>query len=203
MIEGWFAPNLTADPRSGLGSWSQDEVVQFLQTGRNRHTAAGGLMSGVVQGSVSKMDPDDVRAIATYLKSLPPSAPKPAVHVDAPAMARGQTVFAANCASCHAGEGQSADRVAPDLPPLQGSPHIQAQNPTTLIRYVLSGTRTAVTAAHPQPAVMPGFAAELDDRQTADVLSYIRNAWGDSASAVSAGQVASIRAATVKPQAGG
>ena len=88
-------------------------------------------------------------------------------------------------------------------PPLQGSPHIQAQNPTTLIRYVLSGTRTAVTAAHPQPAVMPGFAAELDDRQTADVLSYIRNAWGDSASAVSARQVASIRAATVKPQAGG
>ena len=104
MIEGWFAPNLTADPRSGLGSWSQDEVVQFLQTGRNRHTAAGGLMSGVVQGSVSKMDPDDVRAIATYLKSLPPSAPKPAVHVDETAMARGQTVFAANCASCHAAD---------------------------------------------------------------------------------------------------
>ena len=203
MIEGWFAPNLTGDPRNGLGSWSQDEVAQFLQTGRNPHTAAGGLMSGVVQGSISKMDPGDIVAIAAFLKSLPPSAPQPSAHVDTAALARGETVFSAKCASCHVGEGQGANRAASDLPPLQGSPHVQAQNPTTLIRYMLSGTRTAVTAAHPQPVVMPGFAAELDDKQTADVLSYIRNAWGDSAAPVSARQVAKIRAATVTTPAGG
>ena len=40
---------------------------------------------------------------------------------------------------------------------------------------------------------MPSFAWKLDDRQTADVATYIRNSWGSHAPAVSAGQVASMR----------
>ena len=186
VIEGWFAPNLTGDPRSGLGAWSEDDLVLFLKTGRNPHTAAGGMMAGVVQGSVSQMDDGDIRAIATYIKSLPPSAPRPAPRVDPAAMTRGGAVFTAQCAGCHADT---------NLPPLQGSPNIQASNPMTLIRYVLNGTKTAVTAAHPQPAVMPGMAAQLDDRQAADVLTYVRNSWGNAAPPVGAGQVAKVRAA--------
>ena len=195
VIEGWFAPNLTGEPQTGLGSWSEDEVVEFLQTGRNRHTAAGGLMTNVVQGSISKLDPADVRAIATYLKSLPASASPPPARLDPAAMVRGKSVYGAHCASCH-------DAGAGGLPPLQGAPNVQAPNPTTLNRYVLSGTRTAVTAAHPQPAVMPGLAGDLSDQEAADALSYIRNARGNAAPQVSAGQVAKIRAATVKPAAG-
>ena len=194
VIEGWFAPNLTGEPRTGLGSWSEDEIVQFLQTGRNPHTAAGGLMANVVQGSASKLDPADIRAVAVYLKGLPASAPPLPVRVDPAAMSRGAAVYAARCASCHA-EGAGGL-------PLRGAPNVQAPNPTTLIRYVLSGTRTAVTAAHPQAEAMPGLAGDLSDQQTADVLSYIRNAWGNAAPRVGAGQVAKIRAATVKPAAG-
>ena len=190
MIEGWFAPNLAADPRTGLGDWSHEDLVQFLKTGRNRTTAAGGLMANVVQGSVVQFRDADVEAVATYIKSLPPSPPPPPVKVDPAAMSRGQVVYAANCASCH-------DKGAPgDLPPLAGSPHVQAANPTTLIRYTLNGTRTAKTPAHPDVLAMDGYAAKLDDQQTADILTYIRNAWGNSAPVVKAGQVSKVRAAT-------
>jgi len=190
VIEGWFAPNLTGDPRAGLGGWSEDDVFAFLKTGRNPHTAAGGLMAGVVQGSISKLQDDDIRAIAVYIKSLPSSAPQPAAPVDPAIMSRGAAVFAAQCFSCHAPNGEATG----DLPPLRGSPNVQAANPATLIRYVLNGTNTAVTLAHPQPAVMPAMASQLSDGQTADVLSYIRNAWGNAASQVSARQTAKIRA---------
>ena len=193
MIEGWFAPNLSGDPRTGLGQWSHDDLVQFLATGRNRTTAAGGLMANVVSGSVVHFQDADVQAVATYIKSLPPSKPPGPVKIDAVGMSRGQAVYAAQCASCH---DKGAAGEAPDLPPLQGSPHVQAANATTLIRYTLNGTRTAVTPAWPQAQSMPGYADKLDDQQTADVLTYVRNAWGNAAPAVKAGQVAKVRAKT-------
>ena len=190
VIEGWFAPNLTGDPRSGLGGWSEDELYAFLKTGRNPHTAAGGMMAGVVQGSISKLEDPDLRAIAIYIKSLPASAPRPAPRIDAAVMARGAAVYAASCASCHGGSGEGAG----GLPPLRDSPNVQASNPATLVRYVLNGTRTALTLAHPQPDVMPAMAAQLDDQEAADALSFIRNSWNNSAPQVDPRQVAAIRA---------
>ncbi len=147
-------------------------------------------MAGVVQGSISKLEDPDLRAIAIYIKSLPASAPRTAEPVDPAVMTRGAAVYAASCGSCHGGAGEGAD----GLPPLRASPNVQASNPATLIRYVLNGTRTALTAAHPQPDVMPGMAAQLDDRQAAAALSFIRNSWGNSASQVDPRQVAAIRA---------
>ena len=47
------------------------------------------------------------------------------------------------------------------------------------------------------------MAVQLDDRQSADALSYIRNAWGNAAPEVSARQVAAIRAAGAPPAKGG
>ena len=40
---------------------------------------------------------------------------------------------------------------------------------------------------------MPAYADKLSDQEIADVTNYIRNSWGNAASAVSAGQVAKAR----------
>ena len=32
-IQGWYAPNLTSDPKQGIGGWSEDDLVTFLKTG--------------------------------------------------------------------------------------------------------------------------------------------------------------------------
>jgi mono/diheme cytochrome c family protein len=40
---------------------------------------------------------------------------------------------------------------------------------------------------------MPAYAAKLSDREIADVVTYIRNAWGNAAPAVTAAEVAKAR----------
>ena len=106
-IQHWFAPNLTNDAQSGLGSWSVDDIVQYLHAGRNLHAAASGPMGEVVAVSTSKMTEPDLRAIATYLKER--GAAGPAVPAPLPAggaqMAAGEAVYADNCSACHARNG--------------------------------------------------------------------------------------------------
>jgi mono/diheme cytochrome c family protein len=50
---------------------------------------------------------------------------------------------------------------------------------------ILIGTRGAVTQGYPTGAAMPAFSWKLTDEQIAAVTTYIRNAWGNAASAVS------------------
>ena len=71
-MQGWFAPRLDNAARSGLQSWSVDDIVEYLQSGRNGRSHAGGLMAKVVLNSISLMSDADVHAIAVYLKDLPP-----------------------------------------------------------------------------------------------------------------------------------
>ncbi|HEX4860269.1 MAG TPA: cytochrome c, partial [Rhizomicrobium sp.] len=50
-IDGWFAPNLTASRRTGLGAWSAADIEMYLKTGRNRFGRAVGAMQDVVRVS--------------------------------------------------------------------------------------------------------------------------------------------------------
>ncbi len=70
-LDNWFASNLTAEPNTGLGRWSDAEVAQFLKTGANRHATAFGAMVGVINHSTQALSDDDLAAISRYLKSLP------------------------------------------------------------------------------------------------------------------------------------
>ena len=71
LLDGWYAPSLRQDPNSGLGRWSEPEIVQFLKTGRNKHAVVYGSMTEAFNNSTQFMADDDLAAIARYLKSLP------------------------------------------------------------------------------------------------------------------------------------
>lgn len=72
MIEGWRAFNLTPDAKSGLGSWSEENIVTYLSTGNLPGKAqAGGPMADVISYSTRHMSDDDLHAMAVYLMSLP------------------------------------------------------------------------------------------------------------------------------------
>ena len=73
-LQGWYAPNITADSRKGIGSWSVDDIVTYLKTGANRDAMASGGMGEEVVHSSSHMTDDDLKAIAVYLLSLKPAA---------------------------------------------------------------------------------------------------------------------------------
>jgi mono/diheme cytochrome c family protein len=191
-LQGWFAPDLTGDKRSGLGAWSSDDIVAYLKSGQNAHAAATGTMAQVIADSTSQMRDDDLKAIATYLKDQPsPQQVTPqAVAATDPAMRAGQAIYVDNCSACHARDGTG---VAKLIPPLRNSAAVQSADPTTLGRVVLHGTQNVATATAPTGPSMPAFGWKLTDPQAAAVLTYIRNSWGNAAPAVDAGQVGKLR----------
>jgi mono/diheme cytochrome c family protein len=70
--DGKSVPNITPDPQTGIGSWSEEDITTLLKTGQTpEFDFVGGAMGEVVRNT-SRLDDADRRAIAVYLKSLPP-----------------------------------------------------------------------------------------------------------------------------------
>jgi mono/diheme cytochrome c family protein len=71
-------PNVTPDPETGIGNWSVDDIVKVLESGeRPDFDTVGGAMREVVEGTKALSEADR-RAIAAYIKSVPPVVtPKP------------------------------------------------------------------------------------------------------------------------------
>lgn len=106
LLDGWYAPSLRQDHNTGLGRWSEPEIVQFLKTGRNKHAVVYGSMTEAFNNSTQFMQDDDLAAIARYLKSLPGDPQRDgspwqyqtaALDTSAP----GAHTYATRCTSCH------------------------------------------------------------------------------------------------------
>ena len=146
-------------------------------------------MAEVVVDSTSKMSDADVRAIAVYLKDLPAGAREPDVAA-APAgrkWATARRCTSSACIACHEVDGSGAPRI---YPPLPGNANLQSADPANTLRIILDGAQTVTTPRAPNPGSMPAYADKLSDQEIADVTTYIRNSWGNAASAVTATQVA-------------
>lgn len=202
-IDGWHAKDLRGGQGSGLGRWSDADVARFLKTGRTDTTAAFGGMVEVISHSTQHLADDDLAAMAVYLKSLSPAqaddpAPLPESKTFAALKAgdyskRGATAYMEYCASCHRPDGRGAPRIYPSL---AGNSAVLTADSTSLIRVTLDGGHMAATAAEPFAFAMPAF-ARLDDSTIADILTFVRTAWGNQAGAVAAGDVADIRKVSI------
>jgi mono/diheme cytochrome c family protein len=192
-LQGWSAPDITNDPRTGLGHWSAEDITIYLKTGHNRVTAATGPMAEAIALSFSKMTDDDVTAIATYLKSLPgrQSAPGP-LPANAPAMIAGGAIYRDQCSACHGLNGRG---VAQLFPSIAESAMVRSDDPSTVIRIVLRGARSVATDAEPTAPGMPSYGWQLSDTQIADVLTYMRNSWGGAAAEVTPDDVSRSKSA--------
>ncbi|MDA9503877.1 alcohol dehydrogenase [Bradyrhizobium sp. CCBAU 11386] len=190
-VGGWYAPRLDGAPRAGLKSWSMEDIAEYLQSGRNAKSHADGLMAEVVVNSTSKMSDADVRAIAVYLKSLPPARRETIVTPpDEATMKAGQAVYAKFCIACHEADGTGSPRI---YPPLPANALLQSVNPSSTLRITLDGAHTVTTPRAPNTGEMPAYAKQLSDQEIAAVTNYIRNSWGNSAPLVTPGQVAKAR----------
>jgi mono/diheme cytochrome c family protein len=195
-IQGWHAPNITNDKQLGLGTWSVDDIARYLKTGHNKVAAASGPMGEEVERSSSKVSDEDLKAIAVYLKDQTPQESSPA-QAATPAelvMRAGSAIYKDQCSACHKLDGAG---VADMFPALRAAPSVRAEDPTSLIRVVIDGTKSASTPEAPTGPGMPSYAWQLSDQQIAAVLSYVRNAWGNAAPAVSEGEVKSARTSLV------
>src|SRR6266566_3689521 len=108
------------------------------------------------------------------------------------AFRKGQKVFETYCQVCHQSTGLGAPN---QFPPLAGSEWVLAKEPGRVIRIVLHGLQGPVTVNGQQfnSSGMPPWKETLTDEETANVLTYIRQEWGNNASSVTAEQVKAIR----------
>src|SRR5437016_6273390 len=104
---------------------------------------------------------------------------------------RGKKIFAANCQTCHQANGLG---VPGQYPPLAGSEFTTggSRRPAMI---VLKGLQGPVTVKGKKfgSAVMQPWDKTLTDQKIADVLTYERSEWGNSASAVTGEQIAGLR----------
>ena len=196
----WYAASLSSDARTGLGEWDAKDIADFLQTGMSRRGAAFGPMAEVVGGSLQHFSPADIAAMASYLKSLPATAPA-ARHetADTPENAallkHGAKLYEQHCADCHQADGQGA---AAAYPPLAGNRSLVADSAVNPIRIVLNGGYSPSTAGNPRPYGMPPFGSVLNDAEVAAVVSFIRTSWGNLGETVSPIEVARFRGVPVE-----
>jgi mono/diheme cytochrome c family protein len=185
----WSAVNLTSS-RSGLAAWSLDELTRYLKSGF-APTRAGtfGPMNEVIVGSLMNLSDADVRAIATYLKSLPARQLSGAT-VSAESAQSGARLFNEHCAECHDNSGGGGESSGP---PLAGSAVVVASDPASLINIVLYGPALPKSVDTGDWQTMRAFKGELNDAQIARVLNFVRGSWGNRAPPVTAADVAQQR----------
>ncbi len=109
---------------------------------------------------------------------------------------QGETIYAQRCMSCHQMNGVGAPGV---YPPLAGSEYVLDANPAVPASIVIHGLQGPITVKGAQfNSLMPayGIGITMSDEEVAAVVSYIRTSWGNTASVVTAAEVASAREST-------
>ena len=124
-----------------------------------------------------------------------PAAPAAASNVFVKAsdeqMKRGAAVYARTCIACHQPTGLG---LPPVFPPLANAP-IVAGNPELPVKFILQGLMGPITVnGMTYNSMMPPVAG-VSDADIADVLTYVRQSFGNQANAVTSDQVKAIRAA--------
>jgi mono/diheme cytochrome c family protein len=205
LTAGWRAFNISSDKATGLGAWSDDDIFSYLSTGHAAgHGTASGPMGEAVDQSFSKLAPEDIRAMVTYLRSVPAiasadlpatTAPAaPASHKDGGSTPdpRGKMVFQGACVSCHGWTGESS--LSP-FATLTGAWAVNDPGATNVAQIVISGTKRH---SPPDAVSMPAFGNAYSDVEIAAVANYVTARFGSKPSRITAQDVAELRKQTAQ-----
>ncbi len=200
---GWRAYNITSDRISGLGAWSDTDVVHYLSLGHaDGHGTAAGPMGEAVDESLSHLAQGDITAMVIYLRSVPAVAaadlPQPNANlapsspgegVAANVDPRGKAVYEGACASCHGWSGVSP---VISFATLTGARAVNDATAINVVQVILSGAQRHATG---EAANMPAFGDAYSDYEIASVANYITARFGTRPAAVTAEGVAKLRSA--------
>jgi mono/diheme cytochrome c family protein len=199
---GWRAYNITPDPKSGIGAWSEADLAHYLAVGHaeGRGTATG-PMGEAVDNSLRYLTQSDISAMVTYVRSvsgiassdLPPPKTDPAPSSYAEGVAanvdsRGKAVYAGACAGCHDWTG-----VSPVIPyaTLTGVRSVNDPTGTNVVQVILTGAHRRDSDAR---AAMPAFGSAYSDTEIASLANYVTARFGAQPSAVTPATIATLRA---------
>jgi mono/diheme cytochrome c family protein len=200
VIDGWLAPNLTSDPVTGIGTWTERDIVDYLRTGYAGNVVqAAGPMARFVQHGTRHLEDDDLAAMAAYLKTIPamksgvqdiavvaPPAERSVPRhrygqirdemtaaLARPDLAQPQRLYLDHCAACHGVSGQGQPQAY--YPPLVDNAALRRTHAGNLLLVLTQGVPAGKLYRVP---AMPGFAGELSHDQIAMLANYTRTTFG-------------------------
>ncbi len=108
---------------------------------------------------------------------------------------RGRALYEVSCGACHQPDGGGKEGVAS---PLAGSEWVTGSE-GRLLRIALDGVRGPIEVKGRRYQLeMPALRHVYGDEDMAAILSYIRDAWGNSASAITVDSVGKVRSETAR-----
>jgi mono/diheme cytochrome c family protein len=132
-------------------------------------------------------------AMAQKKPAAKAKTPAASAAIPAATLAAGKALYAQNCLVCHQADGGGVERMNA---PLTKTSWVLGDK-TRLVNVLLNGMQGVEIDGEVYTNVMPAF-TQLSDQQLAEVLTYIRNSFGNKASAVSSAEVKAVRAANKK-----
>jgi mono/diheme cytochrome c family protein len=198
---GWRAYNITPDRSSGVGAWSDADMLHYLSTGHadGRGTASG-PMGEAVDESLNHLKASDLAAMVTYLRTVasvatadlpePRAAPAAAAFaegVGSQAEPSGRAVYEGACAGCHGWTGISPGIASATL---TGTRAVNDATATNVVQVVIRGGQRQAEAG---PLNMPAFGNTYSDSEIASVANYVTARFGAQAADVTTEQVAKLR----------
>jgi mono/diheme cytochrome c family protein len=191
------APNEEADRRQAQKTLRADNAKKGLalinEPGRN----ADGTYRIPVKDAAALIAADNKIVAKIQAAAAPPPAAAPAdagpfVKASDEQMKRGLAVYARTCIACHQPTGMG---LPPVFPPIANAP-IVVGNPELPIKFILQGLMGPITVnGMTYNSMMPPVVG-VSDEDVADVLTYVRQSFGNQGNAVSVNQVKAVRAAT-------
>jgi len=166
--QGWMAYNITGDTQTGIGSWPEADLANYLRNGRaDGHGAASGPMAEAVGYSLRYLTEADAQALAHYVKTVPAIRtgilPAP-THVAEDEL--GARIFEGACASCHRLDGTGAQSA---YAALAGDQTAEDPAATNLVQVVVNGSRLQTQTGD---LIMPQFGGGYTDTEIAAVANY-------------------------------
>lgn len=185
-------------PLAGNPDVNQVDSANLIQTVLNGRTGPitvnGSQYGGNMPSWRGQLSNDQIAAVLTYVRtawhnSAPAVSEDQVAEARAPEALSGAELFAVKCSTCHQSVGQGTDT----YPPLAGNPVVTASDPTAMIGVIVNG-RTGPISVNGKTfnSQMPTWKGQLTDASIAAVATYIRSAWGNTASPVTEEQVAAI-----------
>lgn len=204
----WHAPNITPDESSGIGSWSEQDIITYLRTGElDQRAYAGGPMGEAVAHSTSYLKHEDLSAIASYLKAIPaiqtedklsavdatrlPTTINESITHDLFAQkdylvqAKSEVSKGSNSpeslylATCGSCHGVDGyGQPDAQYSPIVGLSSLRRDKPDALVNMILHGVEGSTNTS----PIMPGFSDQLSNEQIASIANYVRVNFGGLAS---------------------
>ena len=202
-LDAWYAPDLRGDMRTGLGSWSKDDIVAFLKNGHNQRRYGVRLddrrrqqLNAVPVGrrhqrhrDLSEIAAGDIaRSRRSPMTMRPPRRCAAATHRNP-----GAAVYTGTCATCH---GLDAKGFSPVYSGARRQSDRARQRSVVAHQPRAERLESAGRQRHARRLPHAAIPAAAPDQQIADVVTFIRNGWGNQAPAVTAADVAKLRKTT-------